>query len=460
VGFKPGINNNVNYQTITMKSGLLLFLAFFIFQYHAQAQIITTVAGGGTANPGKGGSATDCVLDRPAAVALDAAGNIYICERDANRVRKVTTDGTIITIAGTGTLGYSGDGGPATAAMLYSPNCVVVDESNNVFIGDQISVIRKIDAAGNINTVAGVGTVGFSGDGGPATNAQLHVPSGLAFDADGNLLIADFENNRIRKVTASGIITTVAGTGLTEFNGNNIPATDANITPYGIATDGMGNILVASSLSCSVRKINAVGYINTIVGTSVLGFSGDLGPATDAQLFAPMGVCADNAGNILVSDTRNHRIRKIDADGNITTIAGNGLNTFAGDGGPATAASITLPMSIALDNTGSLIVCDYGNNRIRKINGVVAVKNSATRPEANMKLVPNPNTGSFTLTVPSVTNEPVYIVVMDVMGRIVQQVENTTNTTIPVIVEHGPGTYIVNAVTHSGGRCSEVVVVR
>jgi trimeric autotransporter adhesin len=440
----------------------IYFLLLSVFGVHiaTQAQIITTVAGGGLSVPGDGGPATNCTLIRPSALTVDAAGNIYICERDAQRVRKVTPDGMVTTIAGTGVIGYSGDGGPATGATLHSPNCIVVDAANNIYFGDQVSAIRKIDAAGNISTIAGTGIIGFGGDGGPATIAQLDGPNGLAIDASGNLFISDLGNYRIRKVDASGMITTIAGTGIMDYNADDIPATDANINPFGIITDGAGNIVVTEVVSCRVRKINSAGNITTIAGTGVLGFSGDMGSATNAQLYGPMGICMDNAGNILLSDTRNHRIRKIDADGNITTIAGNGLNGFAGDGGPATAASITLPMSIALDNTGSLIVCDYGNNRIRKINGVAAVKNSATRQKANLNLVPNPNTGSFTLTVPSVTNEPVYIVVMDVRGRIVQQVENTTNTTIPVIVEHGPGTYIVNAVTHSGVRCSEVVVVR
>ena len=295
-------------------------------------------------------------------MAVDGSGNLYIADRSNHRIRKVDASGTITTIAGSGTAGFAGDGGPATAAQLNTPYDVAVDGSGNLYIADsQNHRIRKVDASGVITTVAGSGTQGFAGDSGPATAAQLSSPGDVAVDGSGNLYIADSQNHRIRKVDTSGTITTVAG-----------GADPGQLyQPYGMAVDGSGNIYVAETGSNRIRKVDTSGTITTIAGTGTGpgtgGFGGDGGPAVQAQIDAPYDVAVDGSGNIYVIDGENNRIRKVDASGVITTIAGTGERGFGGDGGPATAAQFNTPISVVLDGSGHLYIADYSNHRIRKL---------------------------------------------------------------------------------------------
>ncbi len=397
---------------------------------------ISTVAGNGSpGSAGDGGPATTAQLSFPGGLAVDAAGNLYIADSDNNRIRQVTPGGTISTVAGTGTSGFSGDGGPATAAALSYPDGVAVDVSGNVYIGDSSnSRIRKVAAAtGTISTVAGNGTSGFSGDGGPATSATLSFPGDLGVDGSGNLYLADPDNNRVRKVTAAtgtistvagngnggfsgdggpatsaelgypgslgvdgagtlliadvfngrvrkvigGTISTVAGNGTNHFSGDNGPATSAqlaiaglsgDVTPLrGMAVDGTGNVYLADAYNSRVRKVTPAGTISTVAGTGTPGYSGDGGPATSARLETPTGLAVDNAGNLYIADTYNFRVRKVSTAGTITTIAGTGTPGASGDGGPATAARLNHPAGLAVDSIGTLYVADGGNGRIRKI---------------------------------------------------------------------------------------------
>ena len=332
---------------------------------------ITTIAGDGTAGfSGDGGPATSAQLSGPSDVALDSAGNVYIADAGNRRVRKVDTSGTITTIAGDGTEGFSGDGGPATAAQLGGPTGVAVDNVGNVYIGVFLSHrIRKVDTSGTITTFAGNGTAGFSGDGGPATAAQLNVfgGGGVAVDSAGNVYIADDLNHRIRKVDTSGTISTFAGNGTAGFSGDGGPATAARLTlPTDVAVDNAGNVYIVDRGNFRVRKVDTLGTITTIAGDGTFGvFGGDGGPATSAQLFLPGGVAADNAGNVYIADTHNERIRKVDTSGTITTIAGDGDFGFTGDGGPATSAQVS-PSDVALDSAGNVYIAG-GGGRIRKV---------------------------------------------------------------------------------------------
>ncbi|MEO8735533.1 MAG: NHL repeat-containing protein [Edaphobacter sp.] len=291
--------------------------------------------------------ATTLPLILPSAIAYDAAGNLYIAERGNHVIRKVDPAGLITTIAGTGTQGFSGDNGPATAARLDSPQGLVLDANNILYIADtHNNRVRKLDlATGLITTIAGT-TAGFSGDSGPATSAQLNLPTALALDANHNLYVADTQNHRIRKITAAtGLIATVAGNGIQGFSGDNSAATSASIdSPAGLAVDAAGNLYLSDTHNHRIRKIAAAsGLITTIAGATP-GFSGDSGPATAATLALPHGLSIDSAGNIYIADTANHRIRRIDAiTGSITTIAGNGFQTFSGDNGLALAASLDSP---------------------------------------------------------------------------------------------------------------------
>jgi sugar lactone lactonase YvrE len=337
--------------------------------------IITTVAGNGVFGfAGDGGAATSASLNSPAGVALDASGNLYIAEYANHRIRKVdAATGIITTVAGNGINTFAGDGGAATSASLSHPNGVALDASGNLYIADYgNSRIRKVAAAtGIITTVTGNGVFGFAGDGGAATSASLYFPTGVALDASGNLYIADPRTQRIRKVdAASGIITTVAGNGVLGFAGDGGPATSANLaSPSGVALDASGNLYIADIGNERIRKVDAAsGIITTAAGSGVLGFAGDDGAATSASLASPWGVALDASGNLYIADYFNHRIRKVDATtGIITTVAGNGTATFAGDGGAATSANLNYPVGVAVDASGNLYIADFRNQRIRKV---------------------------------------------------------------------------------------------
>ncbi len=433
-----------------MKKHLLLSLYTLLsLQLTIHAQIITTAVGGGTNYPGDGGLAIDAKLIKPISIAVDAVGNLYICDRDANRVKKVSTDGIITTFAGIGTNGYTGDGGAATAAQLKAPYSIAIDGANNVYFGDQTMVIRKINTSGIISTYAGAVTPGFSGDGGPATAAQIHHPSAIAIDGAGNLFIADFYNSRIRKVDTFGIMTTIAGTGSTLYNGDNIPATDANLfTPTGVAVDNLGNVYIADNKNNRIRKVNTAGIITTVAGTGSIGFTGDGDQATAAKINRPFGVYADNAGNIFISDTYNERIRMINTSGVISTIAGNGLSGYDGDGGMATSAKLSTPMGICLNNTGGMYLAV--SDRIRYIDGIVSVNAIDNSEDKGLNIYPNPNEGSFTVSISTTQKTTARMVITDIVGRIIRDIPVTTNQPIELSLEVPNGIYFITAYTKAG----------
>ncbi len=328
--------------------------------------VITTVVGNGTAGfGGDNGPAISAELNHPSGVAVDSAGNLYIADQNNFRVREVSS-GVITTVAGNGGVGSTGDNGPATAASMW-PNSVALDSAGNLYIGDNHDAVRRV-SKGVITTVAGNGTSGFSGDNGPATSAQLTQPAGVVVDSAGNLYIADGNNRRIRKVSI-GVITTVAGNGRLD-DGDNGPATSAQLAgPNGVALGTGGSLYVSDFRSATVRKVSG-GVITTVAGNGTPGFNGDNGPAINAQLEIPLGIAVDSAGNLYIAD-ENH-IREV-SNGVITTIAGTGLQPgFSGDNGPATNAQLSSPSGVAVDSVGTLYIADTGNNRIRKVsNGVI-----------------------------------------------------------------------------------------
>src|SRR5712691_1466420 len=270
----------------------------------------------------------------------------------------VTGSDTIITIAGTGVAGFSGDGGQATSTQLNYPLGVNDDTQGNVFVADTSNNrVRKI-SGGIITTIAGTGTAGFAGDGGQATSAQVNVPGGVAVDAQGNVYIADENNQRVRKISTAGIITTVAGNGVAGYLGDGGQATSAELNfPHGVAVDAQGNVFIVDTSNNRVRVVNTAGIITTVAGNGTAGFSGDGGQATSAELNFPRQVAVDAQGNLYIADTFNHRVRKVSA-GVITTFAGTGVAGFSGDGGAATSAQLNFPRGVALDATGNLYISE------------------------------------------------------------------------------------------------------
>jgi trimeric autotransporter adhesin len=360
----------------TQVFALILFLCAMGLPARGQMQtvsIINTVAGNGTAGfSGDGGQAVNASFNFPRAPGFDSAGNLYISDFNNHRVRKIAPSGIITTLAGTGTPGSTGDGGPATSAELLNPSGTAADSAGNIYICEYGgNRIRRVDGVtGIITTVAGTGADGYSGDGGPATAAMLANPQDARFDSAGNLYFADYANNRIRKITIStGVITTVAGKGLAATAGNGGPATSASLFgPVGVVFDATGNLYISELNGNVVRRVSAAtGIITAFAGNGTAGFSGDGGPATSAELNVPYGIAFDEAGDVLISDVNNQRIRMVSiTTGIITTIAGNGTAGFSGDGGAAATAEFNQPIELVSDSAGQLYVADVINNRIRE----------------------------------------------------------------------------------------------
>jgi len=311
--------------------------------------VVTTVAGGGSGDLGDGGSATDATFSsHPMRVTGDRAGSLFVADAHHARIRRINAvTGIIDSVAGCGVEGYSGDGGPAVHARIASPHGTALDRHGNIYIADlKNDRIRRVDAStGIITTVVGNGEHGYSGDGGLATDAMLASPIAVYATADGDLYIADHRNSRIRKVNAAtGIITTVAGTGEQGFHGDGGPATQAAIAlPRDVALDAEGSLYIADGANNRIRKVDPDGTITTVAGTGRADYTGDGGPAHMANLSMPYSIALDREGNLYIVDTGNRRVRKIDAStGIITTIAGNGSYGFSGDGGPATDAPLAV----------------------------------------------------------------------------------------------------------------------
>jgi sugar lactone lactonase YvrE len=355
-----------------------------IYSTDAFSQTIATLAGDGVLGySGDGGSAISAAINNPFSMAVDKAGNVYISDQNNHRIRKVDTFGTITNIAGTGVGGYDGDGAPATAKELYYPAGIAVDSGGNIYVADYGNHrVRKITkSTGLISTIGGTTTYGFSGDGGPATAAKIHNPYGLAIDTARNIYFADRSNHRIRKISNTGIITTIAGTAPEGFGGDGGQATAANLKyPIGVAVDTFGDVYFSDWGNNRIRKVTKLtGVIKTIAGTGVAGYSGDGAAATLAKLNQPYGVAVDGSGKVYIGEFTNSRVRMIDSLGIITTFAGKGTRAYSGDGGLATAASLIQPSGVAVDSFRNVYIADHYNNRVRivyaggVISGVKAV---------------------------------------------------------------------------------------
>ncbi len=338
-----------------------------------EAGIITTIAGTGEAGySGDGGVAAAALMREPFMCAFDSQGNLYVAEATNHCVRRVdAATGRIATVAGNGNQGYSGDGGPAVEATMDQPYSLQVDGNGDIYIVDRLnSVIRNVDAAtGIITTVAGTSEAGYSGDGGPGTAAMMREPNDCFLDGKGGLLIADIQDQRVRRLDlATGIITTFAGNGEKVRGGDGKPAAQASILgPRAVCMDRKGNTYIAEREGNGVRKVDANGVMSTFAGTGERGYEGDGGQAIDATWGAPKAIRCDSQDNVIVVDTENHAIRRIDpATGIVTTIAGGRLGG-EGDGGPATDAGLDRPHGCDLDRDDNLFISDSNNHRVRVV---------------------------------------------------------------------------------------------
>ncbi|HXP87260.1 MAG TPA: IPT/TIG domain-containing protein [Bryobacteraceae bacterium] len=357
---------------------------------------ISTIAGSGTSGySGDGGPATAASLNNPRGIVSDPAGNVYFCDFSNNRVRKIATDGTITTVAGTGVAGYNGDNMPGTSARLNQPYRLALDPAGNLYIADPgNNRIRKLAPNGIITTVAGNGNANYSGDGGPATSAALNYAEDAVLDVSGNIYIADSANNVVRKVAINGTITTVAGNGVGAgtqvgaYSGDGGPATKASLSnPVSLAVDPSGNIFISDQANNVVRKVDTSGIITTFAGTGAFGFTGDGGPAVRAQFGFPAGVALDAANNLYVDDVNNNRIRVVLSDGTIQTVAGDGAAGFGGDGGPATSGALNNPRSVAVGTFGDIYVADFANSRVRKLTPGATTVGQTTNAFGNIRVM-------------------------------------------------------------------------
>jgi uncharacterized protein (TIGR03437 family) len=330
--------------------------------------IVSTAAGNGIENySGDGGAATVAQINTPSNMVLDGVGNLYIADSANNRVRRISPAGIIVTVAGSGVAGYSGDGGPATGAMLNSPEGLAADADGNVYIADtKNNRIRKLLPSGTIISIAGNGNAAFFGDGGPANSASIHAPEALYSAGGGHIYIADTGNQRIRELLPDGTIITVAGNGVQGVAGDGGAATSAQLSlPAGVTLDAAGNIYIADEGNNRVRLVSTGGTISTFAGAATFAL-GDGGPATGAQLSAPASVAVDAAGKVYIADSGHNRIRVV-SSGIINTLAGTGVCCYSGDGGPAAAAQLNSPWGLVVDSSGRVFVADSGNNAIRLI---------------------------------------------------------------------------------------------
>jgi len=391
--------------TCRLKHILLLFL-LCIPSLVTRAQHISTFAGtkGVKGFAGDGGVAIRALLNYPYKMTMDEQGNMYVVDHPV--VRKISTDGIITTIAGNGTAGYSGDGGPATAARI-DLGTIAVDKAGNIYLTDANHfVIRKINTAGIITTIAGNGSPVFMGDGGPATIAGID-PGDMEVDDAGNIYLCEYLNARIRKINTAGIISTVAGNGIKESSNASGIATNIPVLPGGIGLDKAGNIYFTDN-DRRVRKINAAGIITTIAGTTAAGYGGDGGPATNALLNQPYDVHVDEAGNIYISDRGNHRIRKINPVGMITTFAGNGVQGYSNDGVLATAASTTFPNGLAIDKAGNVYFAETDNFAIRKVTVCIAPLQPSIMITASATHIQAGTPVTFSATIGNGGNDPAF----------------------------------------------------
>lgn len=426
----------------------------------AQTNIITTICGQDTAGfSGDNGLAINATLNTPFCVQLDNHNNIFIVDALNHRIRKINAStGVIETIAGNGTAGYSGDGDLATNASLFVPEGIRIDSIGDIYIADGLNHrIRKIIAStGVITTIGGNGTMGYSGDGGLAVNAELNGPTDVCLDKSGNIYVADHYNNVVRKIDTSGIITTIAGTGSFGYSGDNGIAIDATFNGVGfLAVDNNNNLLITDASNNVLRKIDlSTGIITTFAGSGIAGYLGDGAAATDAQLKIPGGIYVEENGDVLFTEYGNGVVRKIDGStGVISTVAGSGISGYSGDGGPALSAQLA-PSFVCVGTEGDIYVADENNNRVRKIHNSVGIH--SLLHSQNISIYPNPSTGKFTIETANYSSKDNLIICNAVGERVMQSTLNSSKSEIDL---SGQPSGVYFAYLKSGDQSSVTKIV-
>jgi sugar lactone lactonase YvrE len=422
-------------------AGLTFSLLFFLSSFNSSAQIINTIAGDSTSGYNRDNiQSTAAELYDPYGVAVDSTGNVYIADWANNRIRKITiSTGIITTIAGTGTAGYNGDGILATSAKLNFPRAVAVDRLYNVYIADATNGrIRKVDAiTGMISTVAGTGTSGYNGDSILATNAKVNDPVGLCVDVNLNIYIADLLNERIRKVDQTNdTIYTVAGNGTSGYNGDYIPPLSAELkSPSGVAVDAEGNIFIADTYNFRIRMVGvSTGLIFTICGTGVQGYNGNNITASTARVNYPFGLFEDQAGFLYYADAGNNLVRKIDhSTGLVHNVAGNLQSGYDGDGILATSASLNYPTGVCIAHDGTGYIADSYNQRVRVISGLTTDVPNISNSSEIVTVYPNPFSDNATIYINGVTtNSNSTIEIYNMMGQEIRKINMGTDTQITI----------------------------
>ena len=437
--------------------GLLLLL--FLLPLFTTAQVIVTCAGTGVQGyTGDGHPAVNAELNEPYGVALDDSGNLYICDEQNSCIRKISNPadlgvGTITTIAGNGTPGYSGDNGLATNAQIFAPYDLAVDHHGNIYIADVgNNCIRKVTPLDTITTIAGTGTPGYNGDGIDATTAQLNQPWAITVDSIGNIYIADAFNRRIRKVDTAGVIHTIAGTGVAGFSPDGSRADTALLdVPYYIRVDKKGNLFYYDS--ARIRKIDTAGIITTIAGNGIMGFSGDSGLATAVEIGGG-AIAIDTTGDIFIADNTDNRVREINTAGIINTIAGGGV--AFGDGGNPLMAQLCTPAGVVVNNSGDIYIGDVCHNRVRLVTMHPVTVNSIISHQKRISVFPNP--ANQAVTIETYPKSDYTVTIIDVLGRSIYKDSFTDKIQIPV--HWRAGIYSVQVISENGYKNVQKLIVQ
>ncbi len=438
---------------------ILFFFSILLLPYMTGAQIIITVAGTGAPGfGGDGGPAIDAMISAPYGIALDKNGNLFICDYSNVRIRKVSPayGGIITTVSGNGSAGYSGDGFSATSAETDGVTDIAVDRNDNLYLADAgNNRVRKVTPDGIITTYGGTGIAGYNGDGIPAIAAQLNAPQAVAVDDTGNVYIADRYNNRVRKIDTFGIITTVAGSGTAGFCPDGCKAdTSAMNYVMSVEVDHHGALYFSDNVR--IRKLDTAGRFITIAGNGDEGYSGDGGPATAAKI-ETVAFCIDTFGNFYIID-HNSRIRKKGINDTITTIAGYGYSGYEGDWGDPLMAKFAIPQGIAVASNGDIFIGDLANNRIRMITTHVTAISGIDEPQAGVQIYPNPAHSPLRLMVQTAQALPVILSLYDISGREVAHAAGSTNEMMHITTLLPSGIYIVIARTETQTFTERLVV--